>query len=202
MNESIVKQLGFRLFLAAAAVGGLWIGLVKPAQADLASDQRRLALQQQEIMAFESDDSGASMLVETIGRIRSESELLESGLTRQSGASAGMAQIEKAASKFDIRVRRSDPGGSVELKAPDSVAEAPLIYADSYTIDFSGTFRDVTFFLNELQTENGLVDIPFFRLTPVGSNRVVSSMEVVQYRLGKGESIVGSVSDEKDQDEN
>ncbi|MFK7882845.1 MAG: hypothetical protein AB8F26_01520 [Phycisphaerales bacterium] len=202
MNESIVKQLGFRLFLAAAAVGGLWIGLVKPAQADLASDQRRLALQQQEIMAFESDDSGASMLAETIERIRSESELLESGLTRQSGASAGMAQIENAASKFDIRVRRSDPGGSVELKAPDSVAEAPLIYADSYTIDFSGTFRDVTFFLHELQTEYGLVDIPFFRLNPVGSNRVVSSMEVVQYRLGKGESIVGSVSDEKDQDEN
>lgn len=201
MIDIIPRSLLVRLGLACVVLGFIWIGLVKPAYADLEADRLRLETQQQEVDTHAASTADLIDLQRTADTIRSTAERLQADLDRHTSSKEILAKIESVAKAENVRISRSEPLGDVRIEVPLSEDEDPVdLIAVRVNIQFSTTYNSAIRFVNAIQHDIGISSIESIHLTPSGGQAVAGSVEIKVFRLDPKSADIFSTEQSVDED--
>jgi hypothetical protein len=199
MIDDAIRPTLAKALAAAALLGAAWTFAVRPARASLDDRRMMLAAQADAVAAFEGVMAEPGRSGGTLGRLESEARAFSRDLSRHASTASLFQQLELLAAQRQVRVLRTDPRGSVTLEAGQSEPEGgPTLAAESFFIEFSGAFGDVTGLVHDLQTGLGVARIREFRLAPAGEGLVHGTLMFTVYRAPPGAKIVPEAAEPED----
>ena len=194
MSAASIRVFVAQLVFLSVTVVAVWYLAIRPMKASLGGVRAEFAAQQADIESFRRaqrvlPESGTQAL----SRLDDEREAMTERLRVSGNSSLVYDKFRSLAIEYDVEIERIEPLRSRGART-QSGGTAIAVESTGHTIKFSGSFANVSAFVQAVQEQVGMSKVTTVRMSPARSESehvvIDAQIEAMHYRLTRELGVV------------